>query len=572
MLFLDSSESASCDAVTLSGTYFCRGKGIYYAGRSSGEASLLGRVERMEEMGSSISQLEEDVSGYSSRCHESRKERERILQGIGALEPRLATASEELNEKRETLKKLEHDHIMKREKSAALFEALSELEGTRSETIAKLEETKLTLELQAESGDGMEAMQLEQELASLQKQRDSLEEELTEKRVDLASRKGSLERKREEIRGLDEMEKQFGDILTARTEEKTSSRDEIARLTVQIEEERSKVKELLEGESECQKDLDETNTALEERRSIVAGLEKELKQRQMEREEFMAKQNELRVKLSSIDTRMNDLVDRGREINKEDLSCYLRGEEIPFTEEEQAYGLEILERERRSLESIGPVNLAAVEEHEEKKKRLEFLVSQKEDLLKAKEELNEAIRKINKRARKQFSETFEIVRRYFSEIFEVLFEGGEADLSLSGDGDPLEADVVITARPKGKRLQDISLLSGGERALTALSLLFALYKAKPSPFCIFDEVDAPLDDANIMRFIKMLEKFQDETQFIIITHNKRTMEVADSLFGITMEEKGVSRVVSVDVRDIEDVLANRRAAPQNLAEVPVSSN
>jgi chromosome segregation protein len=236
------------------------------------------------------------------------------------------------------------------------------------------------------------------------------------------------------------------------------------------------------------------------------------------------------------------------------------------------YSLEALDKEKSRLESIGPVNLAAVEEHEEKKNRLEFLLAQKEDLIKAKEELNEAIRKINKRARKQFAETFDIVRQYFSEIFQVLFEGGEADLSLSGDGDPLEADVVITARPKGKRLQDISLLSGGERALTALSLLFALYKAKPSPFCIFDEVDAPLDDANIMRFVKMLKKFQEETQFVIITHNKRTMEVADSLFGITMEEKGISRVVSVDIRDVEHVLANKRAASQDLAEVPVSSN
>ena len=286
----------------------------------------------------------------------------------------------------------------------------------------------------------------------------------------------------------------------------------------------------------------------------------------------MARQNELRVKLSSIDTRMKDLVDRGREINREDLGCYLEGEEIPFTEEEMEYSPERLEKEKSRLESIGPVNLAAVDEHEEKKSRLEFLLAQKEDLIKAKEELNEAIRKINKRARKQFIDTFEVVRQYFSEIFQVLFEGGEADLSLSGDGDPLEADVVITARPKGKRLQDITLLSGGERALTAMSLLFALYKAKPSPFCIFDEVDAPLDDANIMRFVKMLRKFQDETQFVIITHNKRTMEVADSLFGITMEEKGISRVVSVDMHDVEGVLANKRTTPQGLVEVPVSSN
>jgi chromosome segregation protein len=166
-----------------------------------------------------------------------------------------------------------------------------------------------------------------------------------------------------------------------------------------------------------------------------------------------------------------------------------------------------------------------------------------------------------------------IVRNYFSEIFEVLFEGGEATLLLGEGSDPLEADIIIRARPKGKRIQDISLLSGGERALTALALLFALYKAKPSPFCIFDEVDAPLDDANIQRFVRMLKKFSEDTQFIIITHNKRTMEAADQLFGITMEEKGVSRVVSVDLTEIEDLLARRRPAKnKETVAAPVSSN
>ncbi len=571
--FLGSSESESaCDAVTLSGTYFCRGKGIYYAGRSSDEASLLGRAERMDEMESSISELEKKVSELSGRCDTDRGERERLLEGVRSIEEKLRSATEEARQKSEALKELERDHILKKEKGTVMLKALDELEASRSETLARLEEKRLAFEMQQEFGDGAEAAGLEREVADLQRHKDSLEEELSEKRVDITSRKGSLERKREEIRGLGEMEKQFKDIVSAREQERSSSRDEIAELTVRIDVERAKVKELLESENEYQSDLDETNAVLEEKRSIVADMEKELKQRQTEREEFMARQNELKVKLSSIDTRMKDLVDRAREINKEDLGCYLEGEEIPFTEEEMEYSLEALDKEKSRLESIGPVNLAAVEEHEEKKNRLEFLLAQKEDLTKAKEELNEAIRKINKRARKQFAETFDIVRRYFSEIFQVLFEGGEADLSLSGDGDPLEADVVITARPKGKRLQDISLLSGGERALTALSLLFALYKAKPSPFCIFDEVDAPLDDANIMRFVKMLKKFQEDTQFVIITHNKRTMEVADSLFGITMEEKGISRVVSVDIRDVEHVLANKRAASQDLAEVPVSSN
>jgi len=256
----------------------------------------------------------------------------------------------------------------------------------------------------------------------------------------------------------------------------------------------------------------------------------------------------------------------------EDLGCYLDGSELPLTDEEAAVTRDMLDREKKKLESIGPVNLAAVDEFNEKKTRLDFLESQKADLVGAKGELEEAIKKINVRARSQFLETFNVVRKNFQETFQILFEGGEADLALSDGSDPLEADIVITGRPKGKRLQDIALLSGGERALTALALLFALYKAKPSPFCIFDEVDAPLDDANIQRFLRMLKVFQKDTQFVIITHNKRTMEVAETLYGVTMEERGVSRVVSVDFKGIEMVLKNRAVSERALIPSEVSSN
>jgi chromosome segregation protein len=269
---------------------------------------------------------------------------------------------------------------------------------------------------------------------------------------------------------------------------------------------------------------------------------------------------------------MRNLVDKAREMYAADLGCYLDGKELPLTDEEAAVTKEMLDREKKKLESIGPVNLAAVEEFNEKKTRLDFLESQKADLIQAKGELDEAIKKINARARSQFLETYEIVRKNFQETFRILFEGGEADLALSEEADPLEADIIITARPKGKRLQDIALLSGGERALTALALLFALYKAKPSPFCIFDEVDAPLDDANIQRLLRMLQVFKKDTQFIIITHNKRTMEVAETLYGITMEERGVSRVVSVDFDGIEKVLRNRAASERVLVPSEASSN
>jgi len=170
---------------------------------------------------------------------------------------------------------------------------------------------------------------------------------------------------------------------------------------------------------------------------------------------------------------------------------------------------------------------------------------QRDDLIEAEEHLRETIRKIDKVARKRFQETFNLIKINFEKLFNLFFEGGNASLKLIGDPDPLEANIAIEAQPPGKKNTSLRLLSSGEKALTAISLLFAIYQVKPSPYCILDEVDAPLDDINVRKFTKVLGKFCDETQFIIVTHNKLTMETADYMFGVTQETKGVSKLVSV---------------------------
>src|SRR5439155_18395001 len=185
-----------------------------------------------------------------------------------------------------------------------------------------------------------------------------------------------------------------------------------------------------------------------------------------------------------------------------------------------------------------------LEEYTKKKERYTFLVQQRQDLLSAREQLLEAIDKINGTARELFVDTFARVQVHFRDVFMTLFEGGDAELRAIGD-DPLECEIEIVAKPRGKHLQSISLMSGGERALTAIALLFAIYLVKPSPFCLLDEVDAPLDDANVERFIRMLRRFSKHTQFVVITHNKQTMEAANCLYGVTMQELGVSKLVSV---------------------------
>ena len=204
---------------------------------------------------------------------------------------------------------------------------------------------------------------------------------------------------------------------------------------------------------------------------------------------------------------------------------------------------------RQELERLGPVNVLAIEEHEETLKRQEFLTSQRADLAEAKQSLQQAIREIDSTARELFLGTFAQVRENFRQIFMSLFGGGECDLRLENPDAPLDCDIEIHASPRGKRTQRINLLSSGERALVALSLLFGIFLTKPSPFCLLDEVDAPLDDANVGRFVRMLTQFKSRTQFIVITHNPRTTtEAADAVYGVTMQEPGVSSLVSVRMR------------------------
>lgn len=202
-----------------------------------------------------------------------------------------------------------------------------------------------------------------------------------------------------------------------------------------------------------------------------------------------------------------------------------------------------------TTERLEPVNMLAVEEHEEEGARLAFLSEQRDDLAAACDDLRSAIRHINVTANRLFTETFERIRENFRIVHRRLFEGGEADIRLAEGEDPLEAPVEIHASPGGKKTQRIDLLSGGERALTALSLLFAIYLVKPSPFCVLDEVDAPLDDNNIGRFVRLLEEFKKDTQFVVITHNPSTIEAADWIYGVTMEEAGVSSIVGVRLED-----------------------
>jgi len=200
---------------------------------------------------------------------------------------------------------------------------------------------------------------------------------------------------------------------------------------------------------------------------------------------------------------------------------------------------------QKLLDDMGEVNLMAIEECAGMEERFTFLNSQKDDLEESLRSLQQAIQRINRTTRQRFLETYNQVNAKFQEVFPRLFCGGQAELRLTNEEDLLETGIDIIVQPPGKKLQNVTLLSGGEKALTAVALIFSIFLIKPTPFCLLDEVDAPLDDANIARFNEMVREMSAISQFIIITHNKATMQVADTLYGITMEEPGTSKVVSV---------------------------
>lgn len=276
--------------------------------------------------------------------------------------------------------------------------------------------------------------------------------------------------------------------------------------------------------------------------------ELELKELRKQHEEALKKSHASDMQLAAVKNKLQVLLDQMLERYKTDLARHalenVSGEIADLGAEGQAIALE-----RERLEKMGSVHVGAIEEYEELKTRFDFLSKQREDLLKSLEDLKKAIQKINRISRERFLETFEKVNAKFEEIFPRLFKGGKARLFLVDEENLLETGVEIFAQPPGKKLQSISLLSGGEKALTAVALIFSIFLIKPSPFCVLDEVDAPLDDANIDRFNQLLRELTRFSQFIVITHNKRTMEQTDCLYGITMQEAGVSTVVSVRLNE-----------------------
>ncbi|MBN2418629.1 MAG: chromosome segregation protein SMC [Deltaproteobacteria bacterium] len=388
-----------------------------------------------------------------------------------------------------------------------------------------------------------------------------------------------LQKKRE----LDECEREFDEIReeleTVKMKHRVSMEEskgltrEIERIDNYYEESQSKLDRIAEDIKECQakqrhlaereevlreniskyyeklRDAKEIfDNAQQERNLFNAEIRENEKKLETLREELnilKEKINITRMEQSKIEVRMENLVEQVREKANQNLQEIFR-EYLDEYYNEQETRAE-LERQKAEREKLGEVNLTAIQEHEAQKERYEFILKQKEDLMASIESIMQAIRKINRTCLERFTATFNDVNNQLQSVFPILFNGGQACLKLTDESNPLESGVLVEVRPPGKKVSHMGLLSGGEKALVAMALLFAIYLIKPSPFCLLDEVDAPLDEANVDRFNDLLKEIKKYSQVLMITHNRRSMEIVDSLFGVTMENAGVSKMVAVNL-------------------------
>ena len=364
--------------------------------------------------------------------------------------------------------------------------------------------------------------------------------------------------------------KNFEQTYASKKEEVENLRSEINSLSSQLRQKESEISSLRSRLDESEKEAYSLEEGLPSLKSEEEKLLARIQALAKEKETSQNKLEELEVKMRSVSEEDRGVRDN---LSREQVTmAKIEGEWLTTeTILREEYGLSVSQVEESDIEipanmgkakeeteelkskirAIGPVNLLAIDEYEASKERLSFIESQYTDLVGARDNLNSLIKQLDKEAREKFMETIGSVGAYFTEIFSSLFEGGEAKITLL-EGDPLEAGIEIMAKPSGKKWLSLSLMSGGEKALTAIALLFALMKTRPSPFCFMDEVDAALDEINVLRFTKMLRDFSKHSQIVVITHSKRTMSAADSLYGVTMEEPGISKVVSMKLVKVAD--------------------
>jgi len=530
-------------AVSLDGLVYSRN---IISGGSDDKFSLFRRKEKVDEQENILNELVE-------KHQQVEKQRSSIIAEIASIRAKSGTLTEENETLTDEIQTIQQDLSDLEYQNKTNESEINRLENEYRSASAKLESIRnrqYSLNLNYSELAGRK----ENLLSSMTRADDRLTEyeqasstalaQVSKLQVAVVEARSRIEQTQSKLSHIRQLRDEIANTIVIKKTEINEANTDIETSTESINRLEQELKEVFEKRSH----IKESQTRLQ---GIRAEIQNELNEKEVElkkvrvvKETSSDEKHQLEMRQATFESEIKAISDRIREEFEADIytltDIHSPDESLDYSAA-QNHLREIKER----LKNYGVVNLLALDEYKSASEREVFLGEQISDLESARDDLKKTISKINKTARQLFNDTFEQVQKNFKKLFVELFTGGEADIRLVDPNDPLESDIDIIARPRGKKLLSITMMSGGERALTAISLLFSLYLVKPSPFCILDEIDAPLDDANCKRFLKIIDNFSEQTQFVTITHNKITMELASNLYGITMEQPGISQLVAV---------------------------
>ncbi|HUZ07563.1 MAG TPA: chromosome segregation protein SMC, partial [Candidatus Paceibacterota bacterium] len=594
---------AGCDFVTVKGDLLSR-HGIYTGGYLNGRgnpkapASILGRKNQITDLQNDLKEIQNRVAGASRKRGALLNEQTELQASLQAAQTELREQEVAIATREGEFNALQNSNRLLHQKIDTVVFEVQSLAAQEQEGLQK----RGALSAQLEKFEASERVAQEQvaaltaELENLRLQRDTANAALTESKIALASDEQLASSFRQQQQSLAQRIRELAQVIEQRRSECSSfisrkeqaeseiqeSRGQIERLAHDREQVNAQAAELLAQKNSQEAEIATRDESLRSQRSRLTelqnqrgGIEVELAQKNMSVQNLREKiQQKYHVSLDDIRSECITITYADEGPAKVETLTPEQMAASGAATDWNAVGQQIEALQKR-LDEIGPVNLVAIEEYEETEQRHQFLTTQHDDLVNAKAQLLEVINRINVQTREMFVATFEKIRDNFRAMFTDVFGGGKADLILSDENDVLESGIEIVARPPGKQLQSISLLSGGEQTMVAVSLLFSIYQVKPSPFCVLDELDAPLDESNINRFVRVLQRFIAQSQFIVITHNKRTIGMADVLYGVTMEEHGVSKIVSVKFHKTDEATTVTATAPlvktENTSEAEISN-
>lgn len=524
-------------------------QGLVTGGASDGQdGGLLSRNREMDELSAQVAKLKEEQDALQaelSRLETGLAELEEKVQAgrqaVHAADIERANRHNELEQmKKEQARLLEKRATIEYERNAGAreLEELGREQETLTQSLAAAENEQKQAEAEREARH--------QELTRHRQELERQAQEMNRLDVEIASLKGKAENIGLDIKRLEQQQASLAERIARRQEDSRRNTAKIAECEEAIAGYERAIMEQVREKNQLSEAIVHEEEALNEKEDTLDANEKQARELIKRIQEITEEISQIELKRSEIRIQISHIEEKAWEdfnVSVDEMMRHYEGDIDENEASEQLAGL------KDKVAKIGEVNLAALSDYQKANERYLFLQKQEEDLAQSILSLHQTIEKMDETTRQLFAETFEQVNERFKANFERLFSGGRAELIMVDPGDPLESGIDIKASPPGKTLQNIQLLSGGEKAMTAISLLFAILQVRPSPFCLLDEVDAPLDEANVTRFQDMLKEMSANTQFIIITHNQKTMSFADTLYGVTMEERGVSKVVSVHLNN-----------------------